>query len=282
MADKPKSSGIYLRHLPANDAWAFVWATQMISVDGHMLFATREHAVRAAKHCGLDVAPDGLISSLTDDFTLKRLKKRAGNPAKKKRAKRTRKNPAVAWYILIQRGGHGHAGVGPVMTFNGKSFSNRPDSKPFQFSNQASAMYKARHLLGVHEKLSKYKIWVSDQLSGAPTVDTRVNPARRPNPAPSFELDEAAQKLEDFTGRPATETIKAGPRSRDKTGLVFGTLDLIGYQAKREGIDGGRMTRFVHKFRKSSRPLLAVSTDGKQLHIVGGRYEFTDAGIEDR
>jgi hypothetical protein len=65
-------------------------------------------------------------------------------------------------------------------------------------------------------------------------------------------------------------------------GLVIGELDLIGYRVKREGVDGGRMVRYGHRFSKRSRPLLAVSKDGNQLLIVGGRYEFTEAGIEDR
>jgi hypothetical protein len=59
---------------------------------------------------------------------------------------------------------------------------------------------------------------------------------------------------------------------------VIGELDLVGYRTKRDG----RTERYGHHFRKSSRPLLAVSSDGKQLHIVGGQYEFTEAGIEDR
>jgi len=39
---------------------------------------------------------------------------------------------------------------------------------------------------------------------------------------------------------------------------------------------------YRHKFRHSSRPLLAVSTDGKQLVLLKGKYEFTDRGIVDK
>ena len=188
--------------------------------------------------------------------------------------KKHKKNPRQMWYIHIQKHGQG-----PVMLWNGRSFSNRPDVKAHPFDSANTAMYKARHLLGkYHRHLSAYKIWVADNYMGAPTADTRVNP----NPASSEKLDEAAQKLEDFTGKPATHVERAPARSQEKTGLVIGELDLIGYRVAREGIDGGKMTRFAHKFRRGSRPLLAVSTDGKQLHVVGGRYEFTEAGIEDR
>jgi hypothetical protein len=183
--------------------------------------------------------------------------------------KHARPNPG--WYIHVQKHGRG-----PVLLFNGQSFSNQ--RKPLPFTNANAAMYKARHLLGRYQLLSQYKIWVSDQFYGAPTVNTRVNPKRR-NPE---KLDEAARKLEDFTGREATHVERVPARSKQMTGLVIGEMDEISYDAAREGIDGGRTAHYVHKFSKNSRPLLAVSTDGKQLHVVGGQYEFTEAGIEDR
>jgi hypothetical protein len=214
---------------------------------------------------------------------VKKVKQRKGNKRRKKirsayavckaaisgKTRKTHKNPA--WYIHVQKHGRG-----PVLLFNGQGFSNQRAPLPFTSAN--AAMYKARHLLGKYQLLSQYKIWVSHQFYGAPTVNTRVNRARR-NPE---SLDQAARKLEDFTGREATHVERAPARSKQKTGLVVGEMDRISYIVAREGIEGGRNTRFVHKFRKDSRPLLAVSTDGKQLHVVGGQYEFTDAGIEDR
>jgi hypothetical protein len=196
----------------------------------------------------------------------------------KRRTKRRRRNPPQYWYIHIQRGQYG---TGPVMLWNGRSFASAENYKPFPFSSAAQAMQKARWLLvKYHKALSKYKIWVADKVYGQPEVDTRVNPRhRRVNPE---ALDQAAQKLEDFTGQPATHVERAASRSNEKTGLVVGELDEIGYRTRREGVEGGRMARYRHSFRKNSRPLLAVSSDGKQLHVVGGQYEFTDAGIEDR
>lgn len=185
--------------------------------------------------------------------------------------KRRKKNPPQYFYIHIQKHGRG-----PIMLYNGRSFSSPQNAKPEPFSTAAAAKYKARHLLGkYHRQLSAYKIWISDRFHGEATPATRVNPSPR-------NLDAAAQKLEDFTGFEATHVERAPARSKDKTGLVIGELDEIGYRAAREGIEGGRLTRYRHSFKKGSRPLLAVSTDGKQLHVVGGQYEFTDAGIEDR
>jgi hypothetical protein len=176
-------------------------------------------------------------------------------------------NPA--WFIHIQRG------RGPVMLWNGRSFSNDSASGwAVPFSSPGSAMQKARWLLGkYHEKLRTYKVWVSDKIFGEMQEPRRVNPE---------SLDAAAEKLENFTGMPATHVERVRSRSSQKTGWVLGELDLLGYRARREGIAGGREARYSHHFRKGSRPLLATSTDGKQLHIVGGRYEVTEAGVEDR
>jgi prophage antirepressor-like protein len=199
---------------------------------------------------------------------VKRALKRLAKPNPKKRARR--RNPS--WYIHIQK-----AARGPVMIFNGRSFTDkRQNDRPHPFASKAAALHKARTLLGqYHRALSPYKIWVSDRLFG------QVEEASRANPH-SQKLDQAAKKLEDFTGREATHVERARARSDERTGLVLGPLERVIYHAAREGIEGGATVRWDHKFRKNSRPLLAVSTDGKQLHVVGGQYEFTEAGIEDR
>lgn len=216
---------------------------------------------------GLKAPPGKLNPTPTSKAIRRQLKKRAKPPKKR--------NPRVDWYIHIQKHGRG-----PVMLFNGVSFSSPENRAPQPFASATNAMQKARWLLAKHHRhLSAYKIWVSDQYYGAPTQAGRVNPRRRKNPE---KLDEAARKLEDFTGRQATHVERAPARSDEKTGLVIGELKAVEYLAAREGIEGGRMVRWHHKFRKGSRPLLAATTDGKQLHVVGGQYEFTEAGIEDR
>lgn len=58
----------------------------------------------------------------------------------------------------------------------------------------------------------------------------------------------------------------------------------IGYV---EGIDyrtthGKKVTLYHHDFAPGSRPLFAVSPDGKQLILLGGRFKFTERGIVDR
>lgn len=36
---------------------------------------------------------------------------------------------------------------------------------------------------------------------------------------------------------------------------------------------------FLHRFNASNRPLLYVSSDGRQLYILQGGYKFTERGI---
>lgn len=160
------------------------------------------------------------------------------------------------------------SGRGPLMHFDGRKFTNNGRAKLYTYS-QAHA--KARELLKRFTVLREkgYHVWVRSQSS-----------VRRRNPE-SAGLDQAAKKFQDFTGHEPGKIIKAHV-STEREGLVIGELDLIGYRVKREGVNGGRLVRYGHQFKKSARPLLAVTKDGHQLFIVGGRYEFTEAGIEDR
>lgn len=165
------------------------------------------------------------------------------------------------WLILAQRR------HGPRLHFDGKKFTTV--SKPKYYGTQARAIARARDLVRRFRILQErqYKVWVD-------STATRQNPEPR-------GLDEAAAKLEEFSGHAADKIIKA-KISDQRQGLVIGELAAVEYRTKRDGIDNDRTVRYVHTFRKKSRPLLAVTKDGTQLHIVGGRYEFTEAGIEDR
>lgn len=186
-----------------------------------------------------------------------------------------RRNPERHVLVIQAKSSH----RAPIM-FYGKSsdgthYSFNNLRRPKIFRSRDEALRAGTRLLLKFPQLSKYSLWTQGLVAGSRTDRRYINPQQR-------GLDVAARKLEDFTGHAPTRKIRAGERSSDKTGLVIGELDLIGYKAAREGIAGGRMQRWGHQFKKDSRPLLAVSSDGKQLHIVGGRYEFTEAGIEDR
>jgi hypothetical protein len=91
------------------------------------------------------------------------------------------------------------------------------------------------------------------------------------------ELRQAASLLEEFSGHKPAEILRV-QRDPIRKGLVIGTMDGVLYSTVRDGV----AERYIHRFRKSSRPLLAASADGTQLEIVGGRFQMTEAGIEDR
>lgn len=156
------------------------------------------------------------------------------------------------------------------MHFDGRKFTNNGKARAYAFA-RASAL--ARRLLRRYPILREkgYHVWLGKVRK---TRKVRTNPE-------SPGLEQAARKLEQFSGHDADKVIKA-TISDQKEGLVIGELRRIEYLTHREGINQDRLTRWEHTFKKKSRPLLAVTKDGTQLHIVGGRYEFTEAGIEDR
>lgn len=165
---------------------------------------------------------------------------------------------------------------GEFLWFDGKKFTT--NSAPKYFGTRDRAKSFARALVRKFKVLADYNVYV-----GPP--NKAVASARHKNPSwptEQTQLDEAAQLLQDFSGHNAKRVIRMQPRSSQRTGMLVGEIDLIGYRTKRVGIGGGKLVRYEHDFRRGSRPLLAVTSDGRQLHIVGGRYEFTEAGIEDR
>lgn len=178
-----------------------------------------------------------------------------------------RQKAARIWAVFARKG------KGPLMWYDGRKFTN--NGLPVRYS-YVNAHRVARRLLNrfpiLREKDSRgrsYHVWLAKH-------GLKENPS-----SPETGLDEAAKKFEDFTGHNADKVIKVDVPAVHQ-GLVIGELDLIGYRVKREGVDDGRMVSYGHRFSKKSRPLLAVSKDGTQLLIVGGRYEFTEAGIENR
>lgn len=54
--------------------------------------------------------------------------------------------------------------------------------------------------------------------------------------------------------------------------LVIGKMDSVIYSTT----DG---ERYEHRFKKSARPLLLVSHDGRTIRTLNGAYRFTDRGF---
>lgn len=91
------------------------------------------------------------------------------------------------------------------------------------------------------------------------------------------ELDAASDLYERFTGHDAVEVGRVRLNPSPKVGVAIGTVDGLMYSTVRDGV----LEKYIHKFRKSDRPLFVVSPDGKQLYLLGGNYTFTERGIVD-
>lgn len=105
----------------------------------------------------------------------------------------------------------------------------------------------------------------------------RVFEVLKQNPrARGAELKRARKLYEEFSGHHA-RTVGSVNLPRDKVAIVVGPMDFVGYTTVRDG----KTEKYMHKFKRASRPMLAVSADGKRLFLLGGSFTFTDRGIED-
>jgi len=59
--------------------------------------------------------------------------------------------------------------------------------------------------------------------------------------------------------------------------MVVGHVDAIDYTTTH----GRKTVAYRHEFADGSRPLLCASSDGRQLLLLGGRFEFEARGIVD-
>ena len=149
------------------------------------------------------------------------------------------------------------------MYFTGTRFTD--DGRPKGFKLWWSALRTMHALAREYPILKGYNLSIV-----GPNGVTLVNPKKR-------GLARASKLLKDFSGHDAREVVTVEDKEF-KTGLAVGPVLGIAYQTVRDG----RTEDYMHEFRSTSRPLLAVSSDGKSLRVVGGRFQFTAAGIEDR
>lgn len=97
----------------------------------------------------------------------------------------------------------------------------------------------------------------------------------RPRPS-SRTVRQGADLRERFTGH-ETETARRVQFNVPKVVIEIGPLDFVGYTTIRDGV----VEHYIHKFAKRDKPILAVSANGKQILLIGGRYTFTERGIVD-
>ncbi len=104
----------------------------------------------------------------------------------------------------------------------------------------------------------------------------KVGAGRGTNPVPRSAIAEASHLYQQFTGHEATHYQKI-PLNTPKAALQVGSCDGILYTTVRDGVT----EHYIHKFKKSAQPVLAASSDGKQLFLLGGNFNFTERGIVD-
>ncbi|MFI4940979.1 MAG: hypothetical protein ACHP7O_11650, partial [Burkholderiales bacterium] len=112
-----------------------------------------------------------------------------------------------------------------------------------------------------------------------PQVKRRI---RKVNPVPASHIvkqrDAAARLYKKFTGHEALDEIIVDKPVLPDVMLIVGDIDGILYTTVRDG----KTEKYIHQFKKTSRPLFCVSPDGKLIFILGGSYDFTERGIVDR
>lgn len=108
----------------------------------------------------------------------------------------------------------------------------------------------------------------------------RHNPVNRPAGGERSALIEKARRLyQDFSGHAGEfEVLRVKIPAAPGAVCAIGECDGIEYTCVREG----KTERYIHRFKKASRPLLCCSPDGKQLFLVGGSFEFGERGIVDK
>lgn len=119
----------------------------------------------------------------------------------------------------------------------------------------------------------------SGQLAKIETIDARSRSIRaRPIDGATVRgLDKARNAFRAFSGMEPAELleVKAGPVPR--MAWKLGELEEVLYNTERDG----KRERYLHPFKKSARPLLAVDAETGQLFLVGGAYTVTERGITD-
>jgi len=92
------------------------------------------------------------------------------------------------------------------------------------------------------------------------------------------KIKEGVELYENFTGHQAEKAFKVPKPKIPDVMVAIGEVTGIMYSTIRDG----KLEQYIHEFKKGSRPLFAVSHDGKSLVLLGGAFRFTERGIEDR
>lgn len=137
---------------------------------------------------------------------------------------------------------------------------------------------------------NEFASYVERQQTGDRITVKKRAPAKRrkSNPVPPSSRSAhgtiAAQKgraellYYNFTGHDPSETQMIDKPVYPDVMSVIGDIDGVMYTTVRDGVT----EKYIHKFKKNSRPLFCVAPDGQTLYMIGGSYEFGERGIVDK
>lgn len=182
----------------------------------------------------------------------------------------------------------------PEFTFGRKQNPTIEDKAftPAQLKKVKNAYKNAGMPSVVSDAFLKIESWVNalsdKQVEQLRSADIKIISAvansvqskrRKPNPVPEgtrSKLKKASALYENFRDKPATH-INEYDQPDFSTGMVIGRLTAVEYDTVR----GNNREDYRHKFGKRAAPLLCVTSDGKTLFCMEGRYNFTERGIVD-
>ena len=76
-----------------------------------------------------------------------------------------------------------------------------------------------------------------------------------------------------FDREPKADEIVTIATKTPEDALVIGELDGLIYRSETND------KPLIHRFKKSDRPFLLVSSDGRQIYVLKGAYRFTERGF---
>lgn len=133
--------------------------------------------------------------------------------------------------------------------------------------------------------LQKLKNWLSGRRTN-PVRELKISAAEKQRILHAIDrefggsgaqLRKAAELYGKFTGHTEIDVVKVTVPNMPKELVEIGYCDGLLYTTIRDNVT----EKYIHKFKRNSRPLFAVSPDGKQLFLLGGAFTFGERGIVD-
>lgn len=106
---------------------------------------------------------------------------------------------------------------------------------------------------------------------------SRTVRARPLDGASTGGLDKAVNAFRAFSGMEPAGAVPVQVEGVPRVAWVLGELEEVLYNTRRDG----KRERYLHTFKSSARPMLAVNAESGQLILFGGDYRVTERGITD-